>query len=57
MGYFKKNFLAGLQLASLDALNAAVRLWLEQVANVRVHGETHQKPQDLFRAENPSCVR
>jgi hypothetical protein len=53
VGYFKKNFLAGLQLASLDALNAAVRLWLEQVANVRVHGETHQKPQDLFELEKP----
>ena len=53
VGYFKKNFLAGLQLSSLDALNAAVRQWLDQVANVRVHGETHQKPQDLFQLEKP----
>jgi transposase len=53
VGYFKKNFLAGLQLASLDALNAAVRQWLDQVANVRMHGETHQKPQDLFALEKP----
>jgi len=53
VGYFKKNFLAGLQLSSLEALNAAARQWLDQVANVRVHGETHQKPQDLFELEKP----
>jgi hypothetical protein len=53
VGYFKKNFLAGLQLSGLDALNAAVRQWLDQVANVRVHGETHQKPLDLFELEKP----
>jgi transposase len=53
VGYFKKNFLAGLQLSSLEALNAAVRQWLDQVANVRVHGETHQKPRDLFELEKP----
>jgi transposase len=51
VGYFKKNFLAGLSLSSLDALNAAARQWLDQVANVRMHGETHQKPQDLFELE------
>jgi transposase len=53
VGYLKKNFLAGLELSSLDALNAAVRSWLDQVAQVRVHGETHQKPQDLFALEKP----
>jgi hypothetical protein len=53
VGYFKKNFLAGLSLSSLDALNAAARQWLDQVANVRVHGETHQKPQDFFELEKP----
>jgi transposase len=53
VGYLKKNFLAGLQLSSLDALNAALRQWLDQVANVRVHGETRQKPQDLFEQEKP----
>ena len=53
VGYFKKNFLAGLPLSSLDALNAAVRPWLDQVANVRRHGETHQPPQALFEQEKP----
>jgi len=53
VGYVKKNFLAGLEPTSLDALNHAARHWLEHVANVRCHAETHQKPVDLFRQEVP----
>ena len=49
--YVKQNFLAGLELASLEAINAAARQWLDQVANLRVHGETHQVPQELFDQE------
>lgn len=49
--YVKQNFLAGLELASLEAINAAARQWLDQVANLRVHGETHQVPQELFAQE------
>ncbi len=52
--YVKQNFLAGLQLAGLEAINAAARRWLDEVANVRVHGETHQKPQELFVLEQPA---
>lgn len=52
--YVKQNFLAGLPLASLEALNAAARRWLDEVANVRVHGETHQTPQELFVLEQPA---
>ena len=29
--------------------------WLDTVANVRVHGETHQKPLDLFVQEKSNC--
>jgi len=52
--YVKQNFLAGLQLASLEAINAAARRWMDEVANVRVHGETHQIPQELFAFEQSS---
>ena len=51
--YVKQNFLAGLDLTSLAAVNAAARQWLDQVANVRVHGETHQVPQERFAEEQP----
>jgi transposase len=51
VAYVKRNFLAGLELVSLPALNTAVRHWLDTVANVRVHGETHRRPIDLFAEE------
>ncbi len=51
VAYVKKNFLAGRQITGLDSLNADVRQWLDTVANVRVHGTTHQKPVELFVAE------
>jgi transposase len=51
VGYVKKNFLNGLELADFSAINPAARYWLDQVANVRVHGQTHQTPQALFAQE------
>jgi len=51
VAYVKKNFLAGLEPTSLDAVNHAARHWFETIANVRCHAETHQKPADLFRQE------
>ncbi len=53
VGYVKKNFLAGLELTDLTALNAAARVWLDTVANVRVHGETHRTPMAMFEEERP----
>ena len=53
VAYVKKNFLAGLELTSLAALNAAARSWLDEVANLRIHGETHQTPMALFAQEAP----
>jgi transposase len=51
VGYVKKNFLAGLDLPDFHALNPAAKLWLDTVANVRIHGETRRKPGDLFEEE------
>ena len=31
--------------------NPAARQWLDSVANVRIHGETHKRPLDLFALE------
>ena len=54
VGYVKKNFLDGLQLPpGLNALNTAARHWMETVANVRIHGETHKQPIELFALEKP----
>jgi transposase len=51
VGYVKKNFLAGLELLEFSALNPTARIWLDTIANVRLHGETHRRPLDLFAEE------
>jgi transposase len=51
VGYVKHNFLAGRPIREFASLNPAVELWLEQTANVRIHGRTHRRPVDLFVAE------
>jgi len=48
VGYVKKNFLNGLDIADFSHINPAITTWLESIANVRCHGETHQRPIDLF---------
>ena len=53
VGYVKKNFLNGLELSEFSALNPAAQLWLESIANVRIHGETHRRPVDLLAEEQP----
>jgi transposase len=53
VGYVKKNFLAGLDIPDFTAVNPAVRLWVDTVANVRIHGETRKKPFELFKEERP----
>jgi transposase len=54
VGYIKKNFLAGLQVTDFSQLNPAVRAWLNDVANVRLHGSTKRRPLDLFATEQAS---
>lgn len=54
VAYVRKNFLAGFAFPpGLDALNHAALTWLDQVANLRVHGETRQTPMALFAEEAP----
>jgi transposase len=51
VGYIKKNFLNGLDFLDFSAVNPAAEVWLASIANVRIHGETHQRPVDLFKEE------
>jgi transposase len=51
VGYVKGNFLSGLALPDFAALNPALRVWLETVANVRRHRETQRRPVDLWAEE------
>jgi hypothetical protein len=49
--FIKENFLRGLELPPWAALNPAARHWLETIANVRIHGQTHKTPLELFQQE------
>ena len=51
VGYVKSNFLNGMDLPDFAALNPAVRVWMETVADVRLHRETQRRPIDLWREE------
>ena len=51
VGYIKKNFLNGLDFLDFSAVNPAAQVWLATIANVRIHGQTHQRPMDLFKEE------
>jgi len=53
VGYVKKNLLAGLDIPDFHALAPEARVWLDTIANVRIHGETRQRPVDLFETEQP----
>lgn len=49
--YVRGSFLNGMELSNLSAINGAARAWLDTVANLRVHRETHQKPFEMFEEE------
>jgi transposase len=53
VGYVKKNLLNGLEICDFNSLTPAARVWLDTIANVRIHGETHKRPVDLFAEEQP----
>lgn len=48
VGYVKKNFLNGLEIPQFETLNPAIKIWMAEIANVRIHGETHKRPVDVL---------
>lgn len=57
VGYVKKNLLTGLALADFAAMQPAATLWVDTVANVRIHRQTHQRPIDRFEDERTHLLR
>lgn len=49
--YVKQNFLAGREFRDFTDLKVQAFHWLRDVANVRVHGTTHERPIDRFEHE------
>ncbi len=53
VGYVKKSFLAGQDFIDFSAVQPAAQLWVDTVADVRIHGSTHRRPIDMFAQERP----
>lgn len=49
--FVKMNLLRGLEISSLDGLNELAAEWTDQIANVRIHGQTKKRPLDMFVLE------
>lgn len=49
--YVKQNFLAGREFRDLTDIRMQAFHWLRDVANVRIHGTTHERPIDRFERE------
>ena len=49
--YVKRNALAGRRFSSWEELNDWLERWSGEVADVRLHGTTHERPVDRFTRE------
>jgi hypothetical protein len=54
--YAETNLLCGREFRTLDHLNDTTAWWLAHVADVRVHGETKERPIDRHAQEVPHLV-
>lgn len=54
--YVKGNFLPGRVFADLEDLNAQLAAWQVEVADVRIHGTTHQRPIERFAQEAGALI-
>ena len=54
--YVESSLLGGRDFRSLEHLNEVTAWWLENVADVRVHGQTRRRPLDLHAEELPHLI-
>jgi transposase len=54
--YFKRNFLPGRTFIDDHDLMEQVRQWEQDIADVRVHGTTHERPADRFAQERTTLI-
>lgn len=54
--YVKRNFLPGRTFRDLADFNAQLAAWQAEIADIRIHGTTHERPVDRFAREAPALV-
>jgi len=55
--YLRSSFLDGRPLTDWQRLNVELRMWLNEVANVRRHAITRRRPVDRFEEEEQSKLK
>ena len=54
--YVKINFIPGRSFRDLDDFNEQLHQWNAEIADVRIHGTTHERPIDRFAREAAALV-
>jgi transposase len=54
--YVKRNFVPGRSFRDLEDFNAQLLTWQREIADLRVHGTTHERPIERFAAEAAHLV-
>lgn len=54
--YVKGNFLPGRSFRDLEDFNEQLAQWNQEIADVRLHGTTHQRPIDRFADESQALL-
>lgn len=57
VGYVKRNAIAGRRFESWEALASHLQWWMREVADLRVHGSTGERPLDRFLREEVQALR
>jgi hypothetical protein len=57
VGYVKGNAIAGRTFTSMEDLRGHLRWWMREVADVRIHGTTGERPIDRFEAAEAAALR
>jgi transposase len=54
--YFKHNFLPGREFVDDVHLDEQLGEWMTTIADVRIHGTTHERPIERFAQEHPALL-
>jgi len=54
--YFKRNFLPGRTFVDEQDLREQLGQWQAEIADVRLHGTTHERPADRFARERSHLI-
>jgi len=54
--YFKGNFLPGRSFVDDQDLREQIGQWQAEIADVRIHGTTHERPADRFAREQSALI-